>query len=110
MAIRYEQKKIDEVVAFVAEFNKENGRGGQSAAVKKFGINPITIASWLKKAGVKTPGKKKGKKGGTTTKPKSGKKASASVKSVTDVLKRMQDIQSEIDSLRSEFDALKGKI
>ncbi len=101
MAIRYEQSKIDEVVAFVVKHNNENGRGGQSAAVKKYGINPITVASWLKKSGVKTPGKKRGSALGR--KGVVGGSDSA-------VLKRMLAIQEEIESLQGEYDALRNKI
>lgn len=56
MAIRYDQKKKDEVVAFILDYNKANGRGGQTVAAKKYGISPITIGAWLKKAGVKKAG------------------------------------------------------
>ena len=108
-AKRYTQKQKDEVVSFVVAHNKKHGRGGQAAANAKFGINPISIASWLDKAGVKTPGKKRtGKKRG----PRKGSRRKASPKgsSVTDVLARMQAIQKEIDSLQKEFEQLKTKI
>ena len=59
MAVRYDQKKKDEVVAFVENHNAKKGRGGQSAAVAKYGISPIMIAAWLKKAGSKSAGKKR---------------------------------------------------
>jgi len=117
MAERYEQSKKDEVVAFIEQYNAEHGRGGQSAASKKFGINPITIKSWLEKAGVKTPGKR--------AKKKSAKKAAKATESVStaqprarastgnkiaDTLGRMATIQKEIEKLQSEYEALKTKI
>ena len=72
MATRYDQKTKNEVVSFIKKYNKENGRGGQSAAVKKFSINPITIRSWMEKAGVALPGKKaRKKKAPTSRKPRS---------------------------------------
>ncbi len=109
MAVRYDQKTKDEVVAFIQEYNAKNGRGGQSAAAEKYKISPITIANWLKKAGVK-----KGRKTKAKTKASSGparaRKAAPSTSSVTDVLQRMAAIQAEIDSLQAEFDQLKGRL
>ena len=108
MAAKYDDKFKKEVVNFVAGHNKKNGRGGQTAAKKKYGINPITIAAWLDKAGVKTPGKKRGAKG-AGTKIKKGKGAKKGSSDAT-VLKRMLSIQEEIDQLQSEFDALKKQL
>ena len=118
MAQRYTQKKKDAVVDFVKQTNESKGRGGQSAAVKKFGINPITIRSWMEKAGVAAPGKtaKKKKKGAR----KAAKKASVAVvksaaapKASGDVsanLMRMAAIQSEIQALQAEYASLKEVI
>jgi hypothetical protein len=132
MAKRYDQKKKDEVVAFIQKYNKENGRGGQSAAVKKYKLNPITVRNWLESAGVPTAGKsaKKRKTSGkaspatkpvarkaTSRKSKSRKtpsrKASASKAapaSVSATLKRMMQVQEQIEALSSEYDALKKSL
>jgi transposase-like protein len=32
--------------------NAEKGRGGMSEASKKFGITPLTVATWVRKFGV----------------------------------------------------------
>lgn len=56
--IRYSAAQKQEVVDFVKQHNSAKGRGGQSAAAKKFKVTPLTIAAWLKSAGVKTPVKK----------------------------------------------------
>lgn len=116
MAKRYDQDTKDEVVNFVREFNEENGRGGQSAAVKKWDLNPITVKAWLEKAGVSTPGKssRKKKKGAAKAKASStassAKRSSKSVDGVEGALKRMMEIQKEIGSLQKEYDSLKGKL
>lgn len=47
---RYTEQEKSEILAFVAEVNKKNKRGGQKAASEKFGISPLTISSWLKKS------------------------------------------------------------
>ncbi|MCB1230390.1 MAG: hypothetical protein KDN19_09000 [Verrucomicrobiae bacterium] len=109
MAVRYDQKTKDEVVAFIQKYNADNGRGGQSAAAEKYKISPITIANWLKKAGVKkgkkkAPAKKPGRKGGRA------RKAAVASSSVAGVLQRMAAIQVEIDALQEEFDQLKGQL
>ena len=121
MAIRYEQNKKDEVVAFVQQFNEEKGRGGQSAAVKKWDLNPITVKSWLEKAGVVTPGRggKKKRKGGAAGKvAKVAKVASAkepstpskSTVGVSGTLQRMISIQGQIEALEAGYAKLKGKL
>ena len=45
---RYTPKQKAEVISFVHAYNKKHGRGGQSQAVKKFGVTALTIATWLK--------------------------------------------------------------
>ncbi len=45
---RYTDQEKAEILAFV----EAQGRGGQTAAVKKFGVSALTISTWRKKAGV----------------------------------------------------------
>lgn len=131
MATRYDQKTKDEVIAFIQSYNEEKGRGGQSAAVKKWDLNPVTVKTWLSKAGVETPGrrgKKKGKAGKAVRSPKvaaanSGRKpgrpakvagkpgrkpAVVGVGDLAATLNRMVAIRSEIASLESEYARLKA--
>jgi hypothetical protein len=112
MAKRYDQKTKDEVVNFIQSFNEKNGRGGQSAAAKKWKLNPITVKAWLEKAGVASPGKsaKKKRGGGKAASAKTSLKSSGSAKNVEDVLKRLLSIQKEIGSLQKEYDSLKSKL
>jgi hypothetical protein len=118
MAIRYDQKTKDEVVAYVQKYNEEKGRGGQSAAVKKWDLNPITVKAWLEKAGVETPGRggKKKRKGGATAKaaavkaPKEPKPSTKSTDGVSATLQRMIAIQGQIAALEAEYAKLKGKL
>ncbi len=53
--IRYSTAQRAEVVAFVHEFNRNHGRGGQAAAAAKFAITPLTISAWLRKPAKGTP-------------------------------------------------------
>lgn len=122
MAIRYDQKTKDEVVAFITKHNEENGRGGQSAAAAKWNLNPITVKSWMENAGVASPGKsskKKKKVAGTakrTGKAETAdtaavaKKPVAAPRSVSAALKRMMAIQEQIGDLQSEYQSLKASL
>mgnify|MGYP002640940535 CR=1 FL=1 len=44
---RYTDEQKAEIVAFA----KAQGRGGQTAAAKKFGASPLSVGQWVKKAG-----------------------------------------------------------
>ncbi|MDA8909087.1 hypothetical protein N9I65_02810 [bacterium] len=123
MAIRYDQKTKDEVVAFITRYNEENGRGGQSAAAAKWKLNPITVKAWMEKAGVASPGKsskKKKKAAKGTRKPAAAKAPQAargtkatstkSSGSVAGSLKRMVEIQEQIESLQAEYESLKSTL
>lgn len=117
MAKRYDQKTKDEVVSFIKEYNDENGRGGQAAAAKKWDLNPITVKSWMEKAGVKSPGKtarkKKGKSGRKPGRPAGSsvtRRAPVTGDSVSGTLKKMMQLQEKIEVLQAEYNALKGTI
>ena len=45
---RYSIKEKQEILDFVDQVNAEKGRGGQSAASKKFTISPLTISAWIR--------------------------------------------------------------
>ncbi|MCU0779683.1 MAG: hypothetical protein MUF04_01120 [Akkermansiaceae bacterium] len=53
--LRYSEAKKREVVNFVHQYNKKNGRGGQAAAFKKYGIAVLSISNWLKDAAASAP-------------------------------------------------------
>jgi transposase-like protein len=44
---RYSDAEKAEILAFI----ESRGRGGQSAAAKKFNVTPLTISNWRKKSG-----------------------------------------------------------
>jgi hypothetical protein len=76
---RYTDAQKKEVVDFVAQYNTANGRGGQSAASKKYKVTPLTISAWLKASGA--PKVKKAAKPATAAKPAKAEKSSAGAKS-----------------------------
>jgi cytochrome c556 len=59
---RYTEEQKSEILSFIEKFNAEKGRGGQTAAIKKFGVTAVTLSNWTKKTG------KKAAKGSKTAK------------------------------------------
>ena len=118
-ARRYTDQEKAEIVRFVRDHDKAHGRGGQSAAVKKYGVTQITVAKWLKAAG----------KTGPKPKPVVREEPAAPVAvpghpnpnenpvvdtrdplDTLNTLQRMVAIQQQIGELRCEFEGLKGKL
>ena len=64
---RYTEEQKNEILAFIEKHNTENGRGGQTVAIKKFGVTAATLAAWGKKSGKKA--KKAGKAAKKTRNP-----------------------------------------
>ncbi len=118
--VRYTDEQKQEVVSFVVSHNAEHGRGGPSKASKKFKLSPLTVAAWVKSAGVKLSNKKIG---GKTKYVAPGKAAKASSKggkslgdigaklnSLLDLSKQIAKAESELAQLRSRFDSLKKSL
>jgi transposase-like protein len=104
-AKRYTDQEKAEIVQFVRDHDKARGRGGQTAAVKKFGVTQITVAKWLKDAG------KRKRKGVARRKPETPvAPGHTKENTVVDTLQRMLAIQRQIGELQCEFEGLKGKL
>ncbi|MBG7607186.1 MAG: hypothetical protein IZT59_04025 [Verrucomicrobia bacterium] len=96
---RYTPEEKSKVVTYVSEYNTKNGRGGQSNASAKFSISQLTIASWLKNAGL---GGRAGKAGKGSMQNK-----------LSTMLTLGQDIdqlERELNAKRAKFEALKGSL
>ncbi|RYD35976.1 MAG: hypothetical protein EOP87_06345 [Verrucomicrobiaceae bacterium] len=109
---RFTDEQKQEVVSFVVAHNAEHGRGGPSKASKKFKLSPLTVASWVKAAGVKLSNKKTGAKAkyvapGKAVKVSSKGDLSAKLNSLLDLSKQISRAESELAQLRSRFDSLK---
>ncbi len=48
-ARRYTLPEREKILKYVEEVNSQKGRGGQTAAVQKFGVSALTITSWMRK-------------------------------------------------------------
>ncbi|HEX7260201.1 MAG TPA: hypothetical protein VF258_00140 [Luteolibacter sp.] len=113
---RYSNEEKNEIIQFVATHDAQNGRGGKSAAVKKYAISPISLAAWIKasgnsaSAGTKPAGK-------VASKAAKAIKASVSKGTLSDKLKELTGLAGQIDAaearlakLRDKFQALKASL
>lgn len=111
---RYSSDEKKEIVDFVLNHDGENGRGGKSAAVKKFGISPISLATWIKESGSPAPsGKERGRKPGSknVAKPNaSSGNFTAKLKELTEVAAEIDKAESDLEQLRKKFQALKAAL
>ncbi|MBC7979847.1 MAG: hypothetical protein H7Y36_04730 [Armatimonadetes bacterium] len=99
---RYTPDEKSKVVSFVTDYNVSNGRGGQSAAATKFSISQLTIAAWLKNAGVSST---------RATKAVGGKGSMQN--KLSSMLALGQDIEKlerELNLKRSKFEGLKASL
>jgi transposase-like protein len=95
---RYTPEEKATIIEHVEKVNASKGRGGQTAAAKKFGISMLTISSWMKKPAE-----------GAAAARGAGKS-----KSVNGALAKLASIHTQIEAkerelvtLRQQFDALK---
>lgn len=109
---RYTPAEKQQVVDFVKEVNASKGRGGQSAASKKFGISPLTIASWLKAGGAapKKRGRRPGRPAGAKAKASAGGSLEKKLKQLQSLAKKIDAAESNLNSLRKQFDSLKASL
>ena len=115
---RYSSDEKGEIIAFVKKHDVENGRGGKSAAVAKYGISPISLSSWIKAAGVPaSTGKKRGRKPGSKNASKvisvsPAKNGSLSIKlrELGKVAGQIEKAESELGRLRARFESLKAAL
>ena len=50
---RYNETEKSDILNFIENYNSEKGRGGATAAIKKFGVTAATLSAWSKKSGKK---------------------------------------------------------
>lgn len=120
-SIRYSPEARAEIIQFVRDHDAAKGRGGRSAAVRKFGVTALTLSKWMKVSkstgipaaaeaitAVPAPATvKRGRAGRPAKGAQSGGSAPASIKAA---LNRMLEIRNQIDALTAEFEDLKTRI
>lgn len=102
---RYTDAEKREIVSFVEKVNSEKGRGGQSAAAKKYGISQLTIASWLKSglSGSASAPASSPASGGATS------KAAAARSGISSKLSTLLALGNEIEKAEKELAKMKAK-
>ncbi len=88
-AKRYTDDEKAKILRFVQQVNQEKGRGGVSAAVREFGISPITVNGWLRSQKDSGP---------TLPLPKNA--------SAVEVFQRLADLHSSIESKREQLERM----
>ena len=101
---RYTAEEKQEVMDYVDSVDGDNGRGGVAAAARKFGITPLTITAWKKRAN-----------GGSSTSAAKGAKRGATAQSrvlhrLAEILDQVAIKESEIEGLNKEYAKLKKKV
>ena len=106
---RYSTAEKQEVVDFVNAYNSSNGRGGQSAAARKYNISILTVSAWLKKSGVKAVKGLKGVKAAKVSLAAPSGLASKVAK-LLEMSDRVRKAEVELDKLRAGYESLKASI
>lgn len=96
---RYSAEEKQAVVNFVNEHNANSGRGGVTAAVKKYGVSALTIASWVKI----------GAASGSFAKVSRTKVGKASDGTRRKVLAELSKLDQEINTRRKELGVLESR-
>lgn len=112
---RYTAEEKQEVVDFVANYNAENGRGGQSKAAAKFGVSPITVMAWLKAAGVNKSSAKALKTDTAPAKAEKGTKTAsvgsdAKLVTLLALIKEIATAEAALAQLNGKFRSLQASL
>ncbi|MGJ8723814.1 MAG: transposase [Roseibacillus sp.] len=91
-AKRYTDDEKAKILRFVQQVNQDKGRGGVSAAVREFGISPITVNGWLRNQKESGP---------TLPLPKNA--------SAVEIFQRLADLHSSIESKRDELERMESE-
>lgn len=97
---RYTAEEKSKIISFVESYNSSKGRGGQSAAAKKFGVSQLTVSGWLKGAGVSGRSSKGGGKGSMQNK----------LSTMITLGQEIEKLDKELTSKRAKFEAIKASL
>ncbi len=98
-ARRYSVKEKEEILRYVESVNSKQGRGGQTAAVKKYGISALTISTWLRNQGTSLPNGRASSNG-----------TGGVIAKLGNLYAEIVSKEKELSSLRAQFDKLKSSI
>jgi transposase-like protein len=97
---RYSAEEKAAIIGHVESVNASKGRGGQTAASKKFGISMLTISNWMKKSPSATPTRGTGK----------SKSVNGAISKLASLHSQIESKEKEIAKLRQQFDLLKRSL
>ena len=97
---RYSPEERAQVLAVVHEVNAARGRGGVTAAAKKFGVSPLTISHWLRNAGIPNSSRSRRRGAGDAE----------IFRQLADLHDQIATKQKELASLESQFNKLKARL
>lgn len=97
--IRYTPELKKEVVDFVHSHNAKHGRGGQSAASRKFKISVLTVASWLRGSSPSSTPTATGSKG-----------LAKKVQSLLDLSEKIRKAETELAKLKDQHAVISTSI
>lgn len=98
---RYTPEEKAAVLTYIEEVNLQQGRGGQTAATKKFKISPLTISHWLRQS--MSPPIEKTKGGNRTA-------TAAKLEKLVELHTQITEKEKNLATLRQQFDKLKASI
>jgi transposase-like protein len=96
---RYSPAEKQEILEHVEKINAVKGRGGVTAASRKFKVTQLTISSWLKQAG-----------GTRATTLSPGKSRAGTVNTLRELLalaEKMDPLEKELATLEAQYRKLK---
>jgi transposase-like protein len=108
---RYTSEEKNQIIEFVRKHDQEKGRGGKSAAVKHFGISPISLSTWIKGVGDAIIGNPPVSKATSKSAKSSGVGNggfTAKIKELTAVATQIDKLEAELAKARAKFDSLKA--
>lgn len=107
---RYSSAEKRKILDFVHAVNAKKGRGGQSAASKKFRVSQITIGSWLKADGSKPQKKAAKRRGRPIGRPAGTGSRSKAIQELAKLDLAISVKRKELDALESKFASLMTRI
>jgi transposase-like protein len=100
---RYTDEQKAEIFAFIEKYNEENGRGGQTAAIKKFKVTALTIYNWRK-------GSSKRGKAAVKQAKKKFRNPSKLIERLHIVTKEIEKAETALSKLQAEAKVLRKEI
>ena len=97
--IRYTVEQKSAIVDYVLKYNQEHGRGGQSAASRKFGVTPLSIGVWVN-------GRTVGSRSKSKVSPKAGGSMSRRVAPLLAVGRQIEALELEVQKLKTKLNSL----